>query len=212
MAEKKFDVLLEAQWLPAPAGTFDDRPASPERLAAASSTANASPVKPAAYRPPSLRDHLAQGAGGAPSANFSLAYDASVKQGRISTATASAAGGTPLPPGAEFVSKAAAKNAKKRAAKKAAGGKGDDEGDERAGGSAPAAAAPAAGPSSRAAANGAASQGAGAAAAQGMAGLSVGESAADTQKRIRALQKKLRQIEQLKEKRAQEGGRAGMGC
>jgi hypothetical protein len=57
VAEKKFDVLLEAQWLPTPPGTFEDRPPSPGRGAGApgqgasgGAGAAAAPAKPAGYR------------------------------------------------------------------------------------------------------------------------------------------------------------------
>jgi hypothetical protein len=88
----------------------------------------------AAARPPAMRtlqSHLAAGAAAINSGpTFSLAYDNSSKPGRISQQT-----GKPMPPGAEFVSKAAGKNAKKRANKKAkaAVGAGDDEADEEEG-------------------------------------------------------------------------------
>jgi hypothetical protein len=70
-----------------------------------------------------LQQHLAEGAGTSSSGpTFSLAYDSSSKPGRITQLA-----GKGLPPGAEFVSKAASKNAKKRANKKAKAGDGDDE-------------------------------------------------------------------------------------
>ena len=73
-------------------------------------------------RPPALRG---AGANATPGANFSLAYDNSSKPGKIGS------GNKNTTPGAEFVSKAAAKNAKKRAAKKGkAGGAGGDEEEE----------------------------------------------------------------------------------
>lgn len=80
-------------------------------------------------RPPAMRtlqQHLAEGAAASGSGpTFSLAYDSSSKPGRI------AAAGKPMPPGAEFVSKAASKNAKKRANKKAkAAGGADGDGEE----------------------------------------------------------------------------------
>lgn len=92
-------------------------------------------------RPPAMRtlqQHLVEGAaasgssGSSSGPKFSLAYDSSSKPGRISTQT-----GKPMPPGAEFVSKAASKNAKKRANKKAkaagGGADGDDDGSEEGG-------------------------------------------------------------------------------
>lgn len=75
-----------------------------------------------------LQQHLVEGAAASGSSSgptFSLAYDSSSKPGRISTQT-----GKPMPPGAEFVSKAASKNAKKRANKKAKAAGGGADGDE----------------------------------------------------------------------------------
>jgi hypothetical protein len=72
-----------------------------------------------------LQQHLSEGAAASGSGpTFSLAYDSSSKPGRITNQA-----GKPLPPGAEFVSKAASKNAKKRANKKAKGPGGGDEED-----------------------------------------------------------------------------------
>jgi hypothetical protein len=165
--------------------------------------------------------------GAPPPATFSLAHDPSAKVGRIATGGLLGSGPPQkqLPPGAEFVSKAAAKNAKKRAAKKGKEG----EGEPAPGGGGSGSGAAAAGPGSAAAAagsgGGTASSGRagqaggaanGAAAAAAVAGLSLGgggsgggaggESEEARQKRVRALQKKLRQIQQLKEKRDAEGG------
>lgn len=63
MAELPFDTLLEATWLaPPPGSSFEDRPPSPERIAAASSSsggagagkgagvAGGSPANKPAYR------------------------------------------------------------------------------------------------------------------------------------------------------------------
>jgi hypothetical protein len=153
----------------------------------------------------SLQSHLQAGAAaintsssGGPT--FSLAYDSSSKPGRISQST-----GKPMPPGAEFVSKAASKNAKKRANKKAKGGAdgsaaGDDAEDHE---SAAAAAGAAGGQQSSSAAAGVAGV------TEQLAGASVSGAAGGdgdaAQKRVRALQKKLRQIQQLKERRDTEG-------
>jgi hypothetical protein len=76
-----------------------------------------------------LQQHLVDGAAASGSGpTFSLAYDSSSKPGRISSTT-----GKPMPPGADFVSKAASKNAKKRANKKAKAGGADgaDDDDEQ---------------------------------------------------------------------------------
>lgn len=75
-----------------------------------------------------LQQHLAEGAAASGSSSgpkFSLAYDSSSKPGRISSQT-----GKPMPPGADFVSKAASKNAKKRANKKAKAAGGDADGED----------------------------------------------------------------------------------
>jgi hypothetical protein len=73
-----------------------------------------------------LQQHLADGAASSGSGpTFSLAYDSSSKPGRISSTT-----GKPMPPGADFVSKAASKNAKKRANKKAKAGGAEEGGDD----------------------------------------------------------------------------------
>jgi hypothetical protein len=148
----------------------------------------------------SLQSHLQAGAaaintGSSGGPTFSLAYDSSSKPGRISQST-----GKPMPPGAEFVSKAASKNAKKRANKKAKGGAdgsaaGDDAEDESA-------AAAAGVQESSSAAAGVAGV------TEQLAGASVSGAGGDgdaAQKRVRALQKKLRQIQQLKERRDTEG-------
>jgi hypothetical protein len=154
------------------------------------------------HRPPGMRSLQAHLQAGAASINtsssgptFSLAYDSSSKPGRISQST-----GKPMPPGAEFVSKAASKNAKKRANKKAKSGAeglaaGDDAEEDE---SAAAAAGAAGGQESSAAASVAGLT-------EQLAGASVSGEGDAAQKRVRALQKKLRQIQQLKERRDAEG-------
>eukprot|EP00878_Enallax_costatus_P018803 GHUV01019817.1.p1 GENE.GHUV01019817.1~~GHUV01019817.1.p1 ORF type:complete len:612 (+),score=207.58 GHUV01019817.1:53-1888(+) len=200
VVEKPFDTLYDATWLqPLPGTTYEDRPPSPERVAAAGSAAGAAAssngaAKPAgAYRPPgarTLQAHLQAGAAAINGPTFSLAYDNSSKPGRITQQ------GKPMPPGAEFVSKAASKNAKKRANKKAkAGGEGGADGeqdeDEQTGSSSSAAVA---------------------AVTEQMSGAAVSIDSGDAaQKRIRALQKKLRQIQQLKERREKEGETVACG-
>lgn len=80
------------------------------------------------HRPPgarTLQSHLQAGAAAINGPTFSLAYDDSSKPGRITQL------GKPMPPGAEFVGKAASKNAKKRANKKAkSGGEGGLDGEQ----------------------------------------------------------------------------------
>eukprot|EP00879_Flechtneria_rotunda_P022706 GHRR01023981.1.p1 GENE.GHRR01023981.1~~GHRR01023981.1.p1 ORF type:complete len:618 (+),score=248.82 GHRR01023981.1:243-2096(+) len=208
VCEQPFDILLEASWVQPPPGTsYEDRPPSPECIskatgspsgaingAAAAAGGSTAPAK-ATYRPPamrSLQQHLQAGAAAINNGpTFSLAYDNSSKPGRITQT------GKQLPPGADFVSKAAAKNAKKRANKKAKpGGEGcvDGQEDDEAQG----------GPSTSG------SVGIDAAVAglnQQMSSVDLGDADASdaAQKRIRALQKKLRQIQQLKDKRDKEG-------
>lgn len=201
VSEKRFEVLLEASWVPAPAGTFLDRPQSPERIATASSPAGGSgaaggrgadkglakgpaivgPAKAAAYVPPALR---AAGGSTTPAGVFSLAQDSSAP-GRVKAAK-------PTKPGEEFVSKASSKNSKKRANKKKSDGRegnGDGGADEEADASSAVASIVSA-----------------------VEAVSVQECGvveamdpAECVKRARALQKKLRQIEQLKERRDREG-------
>lgn len=50
VSEKKFEMLFEAQWLPAPAGTFEDRPVSPERIKSTSGS-TAAPGAPSPSKP-----------------------------------------------------------------------------------------------------------------------------------------------------------------
>ena len=133
VAREKRDVLYEAAWVPAPAGTFEDRPQSP-RAGGAAAAANGSssgaaaalpaqPVRAAGYVPPHMRGK--PGAAAAAAATFSLARDASDKGGKIPTGAVAArpAPASNLPPGAAPPpSKAASKNAKRRAAKKKAEG------------------------------------------------------------------------------------------
>lgn len=195
-----FATLLEASWRPVPRGTFSDRPQSPERLNAVAKgeASTAAPTKPS-YVPPHLR--AAGGAAASPSggAKFSLARDEDDRPGRIKDMAAKR-----LPPGAEFIAggntKAASKNAKRRAKKKGAGGSEDPEGEAGEEDEGQQQQGPAGGAEQAAAALAAASiQEAGAA-----------DPANDEearQKRIRALQKKARQIAQLKEKIAAEGGK-----
>ncbi|KAG2430016.1 hypothetical protein HYH02_013844 [Chlamydomonas schloesseri] len=188
-AHVPFATLLDAAWRPVAKGAYQDRPQSPERLSAAAKgeVATSAPTKPS-YVPPHLRAAgVTSTAAASSGAKFSLARDDDDRPGKIS-----AAGGrkTALPPGAEFIagggnSKAASKNAKRRAKKKGgeASGEGDD-GEEGAGGADGAEAAAAAMASTS---------------LQDAQPLNDEES---RQKRIRALQKKQRQIQELKDKRA----------
>ncbi|PNW80053.1 hypothetical protein CHLRE_08g375900v5 [Chlamydomonas reinhardtii] len=190
-AHVPFATLLDAAWRPVAKDTYQDRPQSPERLSAAAKgeVATSAPTKPS-YVPPHLRAAgVTSTAAVSSGAKFSLARDDDDRPGKIG-----AAGGrrTVLPPGAEFIAgggnaKAASKNAKRRAKKKAGEASGEGDEGEEAGGAEGAEAATAALASSSL-------QDAAAAAP-----LSDEEA---RQKRIRALQKKQRQIQELKDKRA----------
>jgi translation initiation factor 2A len=166
VSHRPFECLLEARWVPSKT-KYEDRAPSPERLARSlegsgggaaagpggaggkAAGAAAAPVRPAAYRPPSMRGAAAAGRGGplpvtpaSSTPTFSLAHDASSRTGRISSNVSSGGPGgglvqKKLPPGAEALlppggaSKAASKNAKRRAAakkkKEEEGGGGDDD-------------------------------------------------------------------------------------
>eukprot|EP00798_Chlamydomonas_sp_ICE-L_P001418 gene1419-32790_t len=192
--------LFEAKWLPVAPGTFEDLPQCPERLAAekggppASAGAVVAPKK-AGYTPPHLRNAApgaGGGVGGAPRPQFSLGFDPNDKPGRVASAGPSRPSGK-VPPGAEFLAssgKASSKNAKKRANKS----KKTDEGNEEEGeDSAAPATAPAAAPAPGAEPEAAA------------AALDGGSALDPTAKRIRTLQKKLRDVEKLKERQAKGG-------
>ncbi|KAG2484504.1 hypothetical protein HYH03_016647 [Edaphochlamys debaryana] len=194
-----FATLLEAAWRPAPPGAFADRPQSPERLNAVArgEASTEAPARPQ-YVPPHLR--AAGVTAVAPSAKFSLARDEDDKPGRI---RAGAGGRSALPPGAEFIAggntKAASKNAKRRSRGKKGGAGGEEPSEDGEGGA------------------GEASGDGVDAAAAGVAGVSVQDAAPapspandeeSRQKRARALQKKLRQVQELKDKRAAQGDNA----
>jgi hypothetical protein len=133
IVREKRDVLYGAAWLPAPAGTYEDRPQSPRAAAGAAAASSsgagggagaapalpAQPVRAVGYIPPHMRGN--PGAAAAAAATFSLARDAADKGGKI-PAGAVAARPAPvsnLPPGAAPpASKSASKNAKRRAAAK----------------------------------------------------------------------------------------------
>ncbi|EFJ45878.1 eukaryotic translation initiation factor [Volvox carteri f. nagariensis] len=211
---QRFETLLEARWRPAPRGAFQDRPQSPERLEAVAKGGEAvvaAPTKPS-YVPPHLR--AAGVSSVAPNPRFNLARDEDDKPGKIKTGS----GRSALPPGAEFVAagngKAASKNAKRRARKKggAAGGSDDPEGDGAVEGD-----EAAEGPSPSGAPAALAAEQAAAAVAstslQGSQHSAVSQSAGEMdeearQKRIRALQKKQRQIQELKDKISAQGDKA----
>eukprot|EP00884_Botryococcus_braunii_P023068 jgi/Botrbrau1/9445/Bobra.0252s0068.2 len=181
---RKEQVLLEAVWRPAPEGAFPDLPQSPR--AGGTAAPAAAPAPKAGYVAPHLRGREGASSGG----HFSLAREAA-GPGRL--------GGPParsLPPGAVAPeSKPLSKNAKKRRNKKSGKPDGDAEADGEPDGEpeqeSPSAPDPA--PGVAALSLGGGPQPSGVAEAGGPA---------DREKRLRNLQKKLRQIEQLKEKLA----------
>eukprot|EP00199_Chlamydomonas_sp_CCMP681_P001252 CAMPEP_0119115726 /NCGR_PEP_ID=MMETSP1180-20130426/51898_1 /TAXON_ID=3052 ORGANISM="Chlamydomonas cf sp, Strain CCMP681" /NCGR_SAMPLE_ID=MMETSP1180 /ASSEMBLY_ACC=CAM_ASM_000741 /LENGTH=630 /DNA_ID=CAMNT_0007104815 /DNA_START=17 /DNA_END=1909 /DNA_ORIENTATION=- len=199
-----FDCLFEAVWLPAAPGTYPDRPASPQRIAGGAASGGAGPkgssgvARPSGYVPPHMRGVSGAADAAAASSSFSLGFDAADKGGKIvpgSSACASSVASffanrvAPPVPGFDFVDgKAAAKNAKKRA-NKAAKAPADGQGATQAATASSAVEAPAVAP----------------AAAEGAAGAEGGDASADPVKRARALQKKLRLLQPLKDKLAQEG-------
>ncbi|PSC70931.1 eukaryotic translation initiation factor eIF2A family [Micractinium conductrix] len=123
LAREKRNVLLEASWVPAAEGTFEDRPQSPRGAAGGDGAAAALPAQPvraAGYIPPHQRGKGAAAVAAVVS-NFSLARDAADKGGKIPTGAvaARAAPASNLPPGAAPPpSKSASKNAKRRVAAK----------------------------------------------------------------------------------------------
>ncbi|EIE21931.1 eIF2A-domain-containing protein [Coccomyxa subellipsoidea C-169] len=180
LLEQKVEVLLEARWQPAPRDTFPDRPQSPR----ANGSAPAAPAaaKASGYVLPHLRGSAA---GASSSGNFSLGHDPNDSRGRIGVN----AHHKTLVPGAPAPdTKTASKNAKRRQRAKAKGGDGQASED----GAEPAAQVKSV--------------------TEGVSALTTAEpqaqedSGADAAKRLRNLQKKLRQVQQLKEKQA--GGAA----
>eukprot|EP00933_Yihiella_yeosuensis_P078103 TRINITY_DN8920_c4_g1_i1.p1 TRINITY_DN8920_c4_g1~~TRINITY_DN8920_c4_g1_i1.p1 ORF type:complete len:626 (+),score=147.33 TRINITY_DN8920_c4_g1_i1:194-2071(+) len=194
----RYDELLLAGWRPRPRGAFQDRPPSPERIKGAAAKAKAQaksdPAKQA-YRPPGARG----GGGLSELLRKELGSTAGESSGTATKAGAAKQQGIPgyLPPGVspdDFASKTpgssstASRNARKKKAKEAAQAGGEQEQQEKfeppkreAPKAAPAASAPAA--------------------AAGGGGGGGGENS-EVEKRVRALRKKLRDIEKLK---AQDG-------
>ena len=135
IAKDKRDVLYQSCWVPAAAGTFEDRPQSPRTSALDTQTGSSAaaakiqqPTKPTGYIPPHLRNNPA--AASAARASFSLARDPDdtggfiTGRGKGARSTASAV----LPPGAAPpVSRAASKNAKRRAKKKMVASQDEDD-------------------------------------------------------------------------------------
>jgi translation initiation factor 2A len=192
VSESDVEILLQVEFGPTMPGTFQDRPVSPSRIKAGLNKSGgaggggAALNRPAAYVPPHLKGKKSGGSG-----NFSLAYDKSEKgPGKIKkNQNASSQQNANLPPGAELAtsSKSANKNAKKRAAKKraqeqaaaAAQAGGGGEGDEK-----------------KKTSEEKSNNGKAVAAEEAEAV----EVAVDVPKKIRNLEKKLRQIDQLKAK------------
>jgi translation initiation factor 2A len=210
----RFETLFEAVWVPAPPGTYTHRAPSPERLkegasglAAAPGTSAAVPAARAAgYVPPHLRGANGAATAAASSApGFSMGFDASDKGGRIPAAARVSGQGLPVAdvlaasktarrnaavPGAEFLEPVKPKKTKNKSKKDGGGGGGES-------GSAPAQ------PLEQQFAEQAVVS------AEPAASETV---EADPQKRLRALQKKLRQVQQIKQKLAAEGEAAAGLC
>lgn len=111
-----FATLFEAAWLPPPPGTHQDRPQSPERIATAATAGSPSsggaaaspaapangPARPVGYVPPHARRGVV-GSNGAQAPQFSLAYDANDRPGRVTVGASGAirpASAKPATPGA----------------------------------------------------------------------------------------------------------------
>ncbi|KAK9918766.1 hypothetical protein WJX75_006714 [Coccomyxa subellipsoidea] len=174
LLEQKVEVLLEARWQPAPPDTFPDRPQSPR--ANGSAPAPTAAAKPSGYVLP----HLRGSAGASSSGNFSLGHDPNDSRGRIGVN----AHHKSLVPGAVAPdTKTASKNAKRRQRAK---GKGGEDGQASEDSSQPA--------------------GQVKSVTEGVSALTTTEpqaqddAGADPAKRLRNLQKKLRQVQQLKDK------------
>lgn len=179
--------LLEASWQPAPAGTYPDLPQSPRAQASTAGRAStsAAPPQKQGYVPP----HSRRGDGTSTASSFSLSGDSNGLGGKLGVAR-----GRALPPGAAPPdTKAASKNSKRRSKKKGSGAGADDTTTPD----------DALEPHT----NGTSSS--------GMETLMINDDSAETQaaadtiskqgtdsaKKLRNLQKKLKQIQQLKDKR-----------
>jgi len=196
----EFDELLFAGWRPRPRGAFQDRPPSPGRTKteAPKAGAKAAPKAAGAYRPPGAR-------GGGGLSELLRKELGSTQASSTSTATKVIPGGGPaipasLPPGVSpedylkgqgqgQASGPASRNARKKKAKEAAAGEAVEQEKPT----------PAANftPPARAAAGGD-----GGAGSKEAASKPAGEAADEVEKKVRALRKKLRDIEKLKEKAA----------
>lgn len=187
LSKTEIPVLYECEWRPAPADTFEDLPMSPGAAKAGALATAATAESNSGYIPPHLRK---AGVTQAPRANFSLAYDLNESApGKIrSGGAAFGAGRRGEIPGAGPAgpSKSASKNAKRRAKAKANKASGERQDMVAAG------------------AEGASET------ADALARVTVGgapEAAATApppgpEKKLRGLNKKIKQIEELKQKQA----------
>ncbi|GAX75533.1 hypothetical protein CEUSTIGMA_g2976.t1 [Chlamydomonas eustigma] len=231
VSTQSFPTLYEAAWLPAPPGTFQDRPQSPSRLTASASgssagqgpaTAAVPAPRAAGYVPPHLRGTGGAAAAAAVKPQFSLAFDSSDKPGRVSSRPQSA---KPQVPGAEFVGKPAGGGNSSGGAAKGRVKKADDRSNPTTTGTvgafsyppAPCRGGANASPAAKEESDDRTAAGEKQAVPEGSAESAIdvtadagGASAAGPEepaKRIRALQKKLRQVTDLKEKLQKEGGK-----
>mmetsp|Transcript_19504 Transcript_19504/g.45344 ORF Transcript_19504/g.45344 Transcript_19504/m.45344 type:complete len:626 (-) Transcript_19504:413-2290(-) len=192
LGQLDYEELLWASWRPRPRGAFQDRPPSPDRKQRPSEAKASGPApKKQAYRPPGAR-----GGGGLAALLRqelgSTAGESHTTAVKVGTAAASAQ--HPLPPGATFVdeskaassSSSAARNARKKKAKEAA--KAVDEASQQE------QLAPALQPVEPSAPSTSSPNGGAAAESK------PDDEGADAEKKARALRKKLREIEKLKEK------------
>ncbi|KAK9828927.1 hypothetical protein WJX72_002838 [[Myrmecia] bisecta] len=200
------DVLLEACWRPAPQDAFPDRPQSP-RAADKPAAVDFAATRSAGYVPPHLRNDPAAAAAAAQAVAFSLSQD---KDGGAGGRLGVGGPKTRLPPGAAPPeTKAASKNARRRSRKKGPGGDsaaGGEEDPAEAQSSQAEAVTPGMEDMAVSASSPAPPQPAGS--VPSAATAAAGESPTDAAKRLRNLQKKLRQTQQLKEKAAAEGKKA----
>ncbi|KAL3135760.1 hypothetical protein ABBQ32_007323 [Trebouxia sp. C0010 RCD-2024] len=195
--DTKLEKLLEATWQPAPAGAYPDLPQSPRAQASTSGKAptSAAPPQKQGYVPP----HSRRGDGTSSAASFSLSHDAS-GPGKLGSVR-----GRALPPGAAPPdTKSASKNSKRRSKKKGGGAVTDATGEGEGGtdGVAPAVVDAAVAGQQMKMTAGAWEDRASTAPIAAADGISQGTDAA---KKARSLQKKLKQIQQLKDKRDTNG-------
>lgn len=207
-AKLEFDELMLAGWRPRPRGAFQDRPPTPGRTKAETpkAGAKAAPKAAGAYRPPGAR-------GGGGLSELLRKELGSTSADSTTTATKVIPGGggpslpAYLPPGvspdeylkgqgqAPSAGNNASRNARKKKAKEVAQAAGESADKEKlAAALAPAEASPFTPP--------ARGDGAGAGSTSKPAGDADGGEATEVEKKVRALRKKLRDIEKLKEKAA----------